>query len=139
MVAGMFLASLTGMALAQTSTAPAAPATPAPAAPATKAPAAKSTDTMKKPMMHSATGTVKSAAPDTLMLVTVGKDKKEKEWSFVLDKDTKLMKAGKAIEAKDIAEKDTATVSYAEADGKMMAKTVTIKTAKAAVKKPATP
>ena len=91
--------------------------------------------TMKKPMMHTATGTVKSAAPDSLMLV--GKDKKE--LSFVLDKDTKLTKAGKAIEAKDIAEKDTATVSYAEADGKMMAKTVKIGAAKAAAKKPATP
>ena len=92
-------------------------------------------NTMKKPMMHTATGAVKSAAPDSLMLV--GKDKKE--LSFVLDKDTKLTKAGKAIEAKDIAEKDTATVSYAEADGKMMAKTVKIGAAKAAAKKPATP
>ena len=36
-------------------------------------------------------------------------------------------------------EKDTATVSYAEADGKMMAKTVKIGAAKAAAKKPATP
>ena len=78
---------------------------------------------------------MKSAAADSLMLV--GKDKKE--LSFVLDKDTKLTKAGKAIEAKDIAEKDMATVSYAEADGKMTAKTVKISAAKAAAKKPATP
>jgi hypothetical protein len=121
MVAAAFIVSLTGVALAQ--------GTGTTTTPAPKAPVAK------KPTMHRATGTVKSAAADSLMLMTVGKDKKEKDWTFVLDKDTKFMKAGKAIEAKDIAEKDTATVAYTEAEGKMVAKTVTIQAAKAAAAK----
>ena len=70
---------------------------------------------------------MKSATADSLMLVTVGKDKKEKDWTFVLDKDTKIMKDGKAAEAKDLAEKDAATVTYTEAAGKMTAKSVTVK------------
>ena len=124
-VATAFVASLAAVpVLAQstsTTTTPPAAGTTAPKAPA-------------KP--KSATGAVKSASADSLVLTTMDKNKTEKEWSFVLDKDTKLMKAGKPIEAKDIAAKDTATVAYVEADGKMVAKTVTIKAAKAAAKKP---
>ena len=123
-VATAFLASLAAVpvfAQTSTTTTPPAAGTTAPKAPA-------------KP--KSATGAVKSASADSLVLTTMDKNKTEKEWSFVLDKDTKLMKAGKPIEAKDIAAKDTATVAYVEADGKMVAKTVTIKAAKAAAKKP---
>ena len=76
-----------------------------------------------------AKGTVKSATVDSLTLVTVGKDKKEKEWAFVLDKDTKITKAGKPAEAKDIVEKDPATVTYTLADGKMHAKSVIVRKA----------
>jgi hypothetical protein len=93
----------------------------APAAPGAKAP------TAKKVATKSATGTVKSTTADSLMLVTEGKDKKTKEWTFVLDKDTKIRKAGKPAEAKDLAEKDVATVTYTEAEGKMHAKSVVVK------------
>ena len=83
----------------------------------------------KKVATKSATGTVKSTTPDSLMLVTEGKDKKTKEWTFVLDKDTKITKAGKPAEAKDLADKDMATVTYTEAEGKMHAKSVVVKKA----------
>ena len=123
-VATAFLASLAAVPVfAQTST-------------TTTPPAAGTTSPKASAKPKSATGAVKSASADSLVLTTMDKNKTEKEWSFVLDKDTKLMKAGKPIEAKDIAAKDTATVAYVEADGKMVAKTVTIKAAKAAAKKP---
>ena len=114
-----FVLGPTALVFAQgTQTAPAqAPAT-SPAAPAAKKVATKS-----------ATGTVKSTTADSLMLVTEGKDKKTKEWTFVLDKDTKITKAGKPAEAKDLAEKDMATVTYTEAEGKMHAKSVVVKKA----------
>ena len=136
-VTAAFVAGLTGSVFAQATGAPSstapAPATSGtsstPAAPAPK-PAAKP-EAMKK---KSVTGAVKGASGDSLMLVTKGKDGKAKDWTFVLDKDTKLMKAGKAIEAKDITDKDSATVAYTEAEGKMMAKTVTVTVPKAAKK-----
>jgi hypothetical protein len=102
--------------------APAAPATPAPAKTEPAKAAAKA---------KSATGTVKTATADNLVLVA-GKDKKE--MSFAVDKDTKITKAGKAATAADLAANDTATVSYTEADGKMTAKAVTVKGKIAAAK-----
>ena len=142
LVVGTFVAGAVAPAFAQaTAPAPApAPAAPAPAAkpanPCAAKPAAK-TDAAKMAKSKSATGAVKSATPESLVLVTKDKDKKDKEVTFVLDKDTKIMKAGKAVDSKELTDKDTATVSYTEADGKMMAKTVTVKAAaKAASKKP---
>jgi hypothetical protein len=128
------VASLTAPALGQGTSS--SPGTPAPAAsPSTStggvaAPktTSKAPEAIAKP--KHATGAVKSATTDSLVLVTMDKNKMEKEWSFVLDKDTKLMKASKTIEAKDIVAKDTATVAYLESDGKIVAKTVTIKAAK---------
>ena len=137
-VMGALVVGLAAPVFAQgtTQTAPAAPAAPAkPAAPAAGAPAtgAPAASTKPKVATKSTRGMVKSASADGLMLV----DKKEKEWAFVLDKDTKIMKAKKAIEVKDITLKDSARVVYADADGKMVAKTVTIKPPKAPAPKPA--
>lgn len=99
-----------------------APTQTAPApAPAAKAPA-KTEVAKTKPV----TGTVKSASVESLVLVA-GKDKKE--WTFVLGKDTKITKGGKAVAAKDLTDKDSARVTYSEADGKMVAKTVKVKAA----------
>jgi hypothetical protein len=132
-VATAFVASLAGPVLAQG--APSTGTTPPAAAPSTgTGGTTPKSSTMAK--TKQATGAVKSAAPDNLMLVTTDKNKVEKEWTFVLDKDTKLTKGGKAIETTDIAAKDTATVAYTESDGKMVAKTVKIKAAKAAAAKP---
>jgi len=110
--------------------------TPAPAAPA--APAAKTpakTDATKAAVAKpkSATGTVKTASVESLVVL----DKDKKEWTFAVAKDTKIMKGGKAVEPKDLAENDPVTIQFTEADGKMTAKTVTVKAAKAASKAPA--
>lgn len=119
-----FLLGFAAPVLAQQSTAPAAPA------PAQKAPAKAELKPAAKP--KSATGTVKSASAESLVLVA-GKDKKE--WTFGIDKDTKITKAGKAATAADLAADDAATVTYTEADGKMHAKSVSVK-AKVAAAKP---
>ena len=132
-----FLFALVAPVLAQTSTtapAPAAPApapAPAPAAPAPKAPS--KTEAKKVEKAKSASGTVKTASADSLVLVA-GKDKKE--WTFELDKDTKITKSGKAATAADLAADDSASVTYTEHDGKMHAKSVSVKPAKAAAAKP---
>ncbi len=120
----VMLAFVLGMAapvLAQQTPATSAPAKPAePAKPAAAKP-------------KSATGTVKTASSDSLV-VLVGKDKKE--MTFALDKDTKVTKGGKAATAADIAANDSATVGYTEKDGKMTAKTVAVKPKTAAAAKP---
>jgi hypothetical protein len=102
----------------------AGPAATAPAAPGKPAAA-------KKPVTKTVTGTVKSATADSLVLLTTGKDKKTKEWTFVLDHGTKIHKAAKALDAKALAEKDTARVSYKEAEGKMIATDVAVRPAPA--------
>jgi hypothetical protein len=126
-----FLLSLAVPALAQQT--PPASST----APAAKAPAPAKTEPAKaeakKMAPTSATGTVKSASADSLVLVA-GKDKKE--WTFALDKDTKITKGGKAAKVEDVAADDSATVRYVEQDGKMHAKTVSVKAKAAAAAKP---
>jgi hypothetical protein len=125
-VSALVVTGLLGPAFAQGTPAPSTPAAPGAGSAAAPAPKAAA----KKVQVKSVTGTVKAAAPDSLVLVTVNKDKTEKEWTFVLDKDTKIRKGGKPAEAKDLAEKDAATVSYREADGKLHATSVTVKAPK---------
>ena|SRR3989304_2376308 len=120
-----FLFALAAPVLAQQSSTPAAAAP----APAQKAPAKAELKPAAKP--KSATGTVKSASAESLVLVA-GKDKKE--WTFGIDKDTKITKAGKAATPADLAAEDTATVTYTEAAGKMHAKSVSVKVKVAAAK-----
>jgi hypothetical protein len=117
-----FLLALAAPALAQQ-----APAASTPA-PATKAPAPGKAE-MKK--AKTATGAVKTASADSLVLVA-GKDKKE--WTFALDKDTKITKGGKAAKVEEVTADDNATVTYVEQDGKMHAKTVAVKVKAAAAK-----
>ena len=131
LVAGMALPVLaqgTQTAPAQTTPAPAAPAAPAAKAPA-KTDATKTAAAKPK----SAIGTVKTASAESLVVL----DKDKKEWTFAIAKDTKIMKGGKAVEPKDLAENDSVTVQYTGANGKMTAKTVTVKAAKTAAKAPA--
>jgi hypothetical protein len=116
-----FLFALAAPALAQM-------ATPVPGA---KAPAGKAE--VKKQVTKTAAGTVKSASADSLVLVA-GKDKKE--WTFALDKDTRITKGGKAAKVEEVAADDAATVTYLEQDGKMHAKTVAVKAKTAAAVKP---
>ncbi|HEV8674401.1 MAG TPA: hypothetical protein VGX21_10175 [Methylomirabilota bacterium] len=115
--------ALAAPVLAQQAPASSAPAKTEPAKPAP----AKATEAKAK----AAIGTVKNASADTLVLVA-GKDKKE--MTFTVNKDTKVTKAGKAAKVADIAADDAATVTYTEADGKMVAKTVAVKAKTTAAK-----
>jgi hypothetical protein len=110
MVAAAFVAGLVAPVLAQGTAAPA--------------------KTQAKAKARSAIGTVKSVTADSLVVVTQNRDKTEKEWTFVLDKDTKVTKAGKAITATDLAAKDAVTVTFVEVDGKVTARTVAVKAVK---------
>ena len=90
----------------------------------------------KKATTKTATGTVKSAAPDNI--VVAGKDKgKDAEWTFAVDDKTQVKKAGKDTTAKDIATGDRVTVRYMDHDGKATAMNVNVSAPKKAEAKPA--
>ena len=84
----------------------------------------------KKPAAKSASGTVKSAAADSL--VVGGKMKgKDEEWTFGVDSKTSIKKGGKSISAADVKAGDSVQVKYTEDAGKMMAQSVMVKAAPA--------
>ena len=89
-------------------------------------------DDAKKPMKSkSASGTVKSAAADSI--VVAGKEKgKDAEWTFAVDAKTSVKKGGKAATAADLAAGDSVKVKYMDHDGKMVAQSVDAKAAPAA-------
>ncbi len=104
------------------------------------APAEKKTETkktqMKKAPSKSASGTVKSAGADSV--VVAGKAKgKETEWTFAVDPKTSIKKAGKSITAADIKEGDSVSVRYTEQDGKATAHSIAVRAGKMAKKAPA--
>jgi len=111
-VAFAFAVGLAGSAAAQMSSPP---------------PAEKTEKKAEKKMpTKSASGTVKSAAPDSI--VVAGKEKgKEAEWTFGVDSKTAIKKSGKAITAADIKAGDSVSVKYHEMDGKAMASAVNVK------------
>jgi hypothetical protein len=114
-----FVAGTVGMAAAQATT---APAEKKPAEKMDKKPAAKA---------KSASGTVKSAAADSL--VVAGKEKgKDAEWTFAVDPKTTIKKSGKSITAADVKAGDAVDVRYTEDGGKAMAQSVTVKAPKMA-------
>ena len=84
----------------------------------------------KKAATKSASGTVKSASADSL--VVGGKMKgKDEEWTFGVDPKTTIKKGGKAITAADVKAGDSVQVKYTEDAGKMTAQSVTVKAAPA--------
>jgi hypothetical protein len=84
----------------------------------------------KKPAAKSASGTVKSASADSL--VVGGKMKgKDEEWTFGVDSKTAIKKGGKSISAADVKAGDSVSVKYTEDAGKMMAQSVMVKAAPA--------
>jgi hypothetical protein len=90
----------------------------------------------KKSSSKTASGTVKSASPDSI--VVAGKEKgKDTEWTFAVDDKTKVKKAGKDSAAKDLAPGDKVTVRYMDHDGKATAMNVNASSAskKAAAEK----
>lgn len=89
----------------------------------------------KKPVGKSASGTVKSATADSI--VVAGKDKgKDAEWTFAVDAKTAIKRAGKTAMAGDLQAGDAVQVKFVEQDGKSVAQSVT---AKPASKKAANP
>lgn len=80
-----------------------------------------------KPAAKRLAGSVKSASDESLVLEVVQKDKPAKEYTFALDPKAKLRKAGKAITAKDLKPGDPVSVSFTEADGKLIASAVTVR------------
>lgn len=137
-IAFVFFASFVGAAAAQTTTAPADKKTEKAGEKMDKTAdkAEKKIDKTagkmeKKAAAKNASGTVKSASADSI--VVAGKEKgKEMEWTFAVDPKTKVKKAGKDATAGDLKAGDTVQVKYTEEDGKATAQTVTAKQAKAA-------
>ena len=122
-VAAAFVASTAGPVVAQTPTAP---------TPADKKMGEMKADkvdkTEKKMAAKSASGKVKSASTDSL--VVMGKAKgKDAEWTFALDDKTKIRKGGKDATAADLKEGDAVSVKYMEHDGKKRAQSVTARAA----------
>lgn len=93
-----------------------------------KAPAAEMKKADKKHATKSASGTVKSAAADSV--VVGGKEKgKDTEWTFTVDARTTIKRAGKAAGAADLQAGDSVHVKYAEQDGKAVAQSITARAA----------
>src|SRR6185312_542880 len=124
-----FVAGTAGSVLAQSTTTP-------PPATAPKAEDKKPMDA-KKPAAHNASGTVKTAAADTLVVSGKAKGGKDAEWTFAVDpKATKIRKAGKDISAADLVAGDAVNVRYHEHEGKNVAESVMVRTPKNAADAP---
>jgi len=123
-IGAAFIAGMTGSVLAQ------GQPTPAPVAPK----AEKTVE--KKAPAHNASGTVKTAGADTLVVAGKAKGGKDTEWTFAVDPKTKIRKAGKDITATDLVAGDAVHVRYHEHDGKQVADSVMVRTAKKAAAAP---
>ena len=120
-VAVAFAAGFAGATAAQTTT-----TAPAPAAEKKAEKPAAEKKSEKKMSAKNASGTVKSAAADSI--VVTGKDKgKETDWTFSVDPKTKIKKGGKDATAADVKAGDSVSVRYMDHDGKMVAQSVTVK------------
>lgn len=85
------------------------------------------------PRVHNASGTVKSAAVDSLVIIGRAKGGANAEWTFTVDpKATKIRRAGKDISAADLAVGEAVHVRYRQHGDKHQADTVMVRTAKRA-------
>lgn len=84
---------------------------------------------MKKMPVKNASGTVKSASADSL--VVAGKEKKKDvEWTFAVDAKTAIKKGNKSITAGDLKAGDSVHVRYMDTDGKAVAQAITVRAKK---------
>src|SRR5262245_45505717 len=121
--AGAFAASLAAPAFAQTTAPPAA----APKSDALKADKMDKTEKAGKPgkdATKTVTGKLKKVSETEMVVVVTPKGKDAEDVTFVVEKETKIMKGGKVVAVKDVMEAETVTVKYVEADGKKTAKEV---------------
>ena len=126
--AGAFLMSVAAPVLAQQ------PAAAPPKADAPKADMAKPDASTAKPAKaatKTATGQLKKVSDTEMVVIVTPKGKNAEDVTFIVEKETKIMKGGKVVAVKDVMEAETVTVTYAEADGKKTAKAVTSKGAPA--------
>lgn len=119
-LSALFVATSVGLAAAQ--------AKPAPAAQEKKG--AEESKKVAEPTPGKAVGKSKNAngtvkAATATSLTVVGKDKKE--WTFAVDTATSIKKAGKSVVATDLKEGDPVHVQFTDAEGKMLAKAVTVR------------
>jgi hypothetical protein len=84
----------------------------------------------KKMAAQNASGTVKTAAADNLVVAGKAKGGKDAEWTFAVDPKTKIRKGGKDITAADLAAGDPVLVRYHEMGGKNVAESVMVRAAK---------
>ena len=119
LIAVAFVAGTTSFAFAQTT------------APAPKADDKKMGE--KKMSAKSASGAVKSASADSV--VVAGKDKgKDAEWTFAVDAKTKIKKAGKDVAVADLKPGDSVQVRYMDHEGKTVAQSISVRGGSAAKK-----
>lgn len=131
LVSVAFLTGMAGVAAAQTSTTPGAEKKAGEKMEKAGDKAEKKAE--KKMASKNASGTVKSAAADSV--VVAGKEKgKEAEWTFGVDAKTKIKKAGKDVTAADLKAGDSVQVKYTEMEGKAVAQSINVRAAKAAKK-----
>jgi hypothetical protein len=126
-VGAAFVAGVTGIALAQGQ-----PTT----APKDEKKVEKPAE-MKKPAAQNASGTVKTAAADSLVVSGKARGGKDAEWTFAVEPSTKIRKAGKDITAGDLAAGDPVLVRYHDMGGKNVADSVMVRPAKKAAAEPA--
>ncbi len=118
LLAAAFLAATAAPAWSQTPT-------PKPEEKKAAKPESEKKTEAKKPAAKTAVGTVKSASADSL--VVAGKEKgKDTEWTFALDPKTTIKKGGKDITSADLKEGDHVRIRYTDADGKHVARSVTV-------------
>ena len=123
LIAVAFVAGTTGFALAQG----------AQTAPAPKADDKDKKMGEKKMSTKSASGAVKSASADSV--VVAGKEKgKDAEWTFAVDPKTKIKKGGKDVSTGDLKPGDSVQVRYMEHDGKTVAQSISVRSASTAKK-----
>jgi Cu/Ag efflux protein CusF len=127
-----------GSAIAQTTT-PAPAQAPAAAPAPSQKPAEMKPKAAEAHRAKSATGAVKSASADSV--VVAGKEKgqaaKDVEWTFAVDSKTAIRKAGKAITASDLKTGDHVNVRYTDQDGKPTAVAIQVRPSAPAAKSPA--
>jgi len=90
----------------------------------------------KRPVAQNASGTVKTAAADNLVMSGKAKGGKDAEWTFSMEPKTKIRKAGKDISATDLAAGDPVLVRYHDQDGKHVADSVMVRAPKKAAETP---
>lgn len=117
-IGGLFILGVVGAGSAQQVPQTGQPEKPAIEKPSPAKPAAKP---------KRLTGSVKSASEESLIQEVIQKDKSTKEYTFAVDPKAKISKTGKAITLKDLQPGDAATASFTPADGKLVAKAVTVR------------